>query len=287
MNRFVRRFGAAAVLALVSGVVVASSAAASDDELFDGILGDDTPGETVTDESGDSSDEQSPTDDSVIEELQPEGPPGPVGYTGVPTYEAVWAPGEIVPSQVKILKDDENVELVTFTPEGGSSLMALLVIDSADAATEYRFENAVPADHTAFVHADGSVRFIDADGSEAGGIAAPWAMDADGNEVRTSYTLDDTTLVQAVQHQGATYPVIADPWWSPIAHVATIVSGAVALGCAPVAFCPASVTIGAGVLTVAGVGLAVYSLMPKSGNPDSPRGRGPTSTCNVRIKTSC
>ena len=239
MNMHLRRCATAAVLALAGSLAVATPASAGGgSELFDAP----PPEETVTDEGGGSSDEQSPTDDSVIEELEPEGPPGPVGYTGVPIYEAVWAPGEIVPSQIKILKDDENVELLAFAAEDGPSLLALLVIDSADAATQYRFENAVPAGHTAALHEDGSVRFYDADGNEANGIAPPWALDAEGAEVPTSYTLDGTTLVQTVQHHGATYPVIADPWWAPIVVVVAVGACAGSVFCAVMG--TAAVTLG-------------------------------------------
>ncbi len=65
---------------------------------------------------------------------------------------------------------------------------------------------------------DGSVKFIDSDGNEAGGIAAPWDFDADGEEVATSYAPDGDTLVQTVEHHDATYPVVADPFWA-IAYV--------------------------------------------------------------------
>ena len=75
-------------------------------------MGDDTPGETVTDERGDSSGGESPTDDSVIEELQPEGPPGPLGTVDALTLETSWAPSNLIPSQVKVLEDNDTVHLL-------------------------------------------------------------------------------------------------------------------------------------------------------------------------------
>ena len=42
-------------------------------------------------------------------------------------------------------------------------------------------------------------------------IAAPWAKDATGKLLPSSYTLDGTSLTQQVNTAGATYPVIADP----------------------------------------------------------------------------
>ena len=275
-----RHLAATAVLALLAGIVVASPAPASDGSL-DGILGDDTPDETVTDEGGDSSDEQSPTDDSAIEELEPEGSPGPVGLTDVPTYEAVWTPGDIIPSGVSVLVEDDNAGLVILEAEDRSSLMALIVIESAEAATEYRFENAVPAGHAARLHADGSVRFYDADGNESGGIVAPWALDAEGAAVPTSYTLDRTTLVQTVEHEGAAYPVIADPWWAPVVVVVAVGACAGSVFCAAMA--TAAVSLGP---LVAGTAWRNRGSLTSGTSNGDPSNR-PSNTCNMRNKTGC
>lgn len=47
-----------------------------------------------------------------------------------------------------------------------------------------------------------------------GGISAPWAVDAEGNAVPTSYTINGNTVIQHVAHKAAnvSYPVVADPW---------------------------------------------------------------------------
>lgn len=42
-------------------------------------------------------------------------------------------------------------------------------------------------------------------------IDAPWAYDADGREIPTSFSLDGGTLTLHVAHRGASYPVVADP----------------------------------------------------------------------------
>ena len=227
-----------------------------------------------------------PVDDSVLGALEPEGPPGPVGFVDTPTYEAVWAPGEIVPSQVKALRDGDDVELVTYAPEDGLSLMALLVIESARSATEYRFENAVPEGHTAFLHADGSVRFVDVGGNEAGGIAVPWAIDADGNEMPTNYTLDGTTLVQTVEHRGANYPVVADPWWVPIVWVGLQLAPVVVSN-APQVSNAAQTCMKVYCVAVVSAAISIVSNnVPTSGNPNGQGGR-PTDTCNPRDRTGC
>ena len=42
-------------------------------------------------------------------------------------------------------------------------------------------------------------------------IGAPWATDADGKNLPTSYTLDGDQLTQHVETTGAVFPVVADP----------------------------------------------------------------------------
>lgn len=44
-------------------------------------------------------------------------------------------------------------------------------------------------------------------------MAAPWATDANGNDVATHYEVVDGSLVQVVDHRssGVAYPVVADP----------------------------------------------------------------------------
>lgn len=47
-------------------------------------------------------------------------------------------------------------------------------------------------------------------------IAAPWAIDAEGDAVPTHYEIEGMSLVQVVDHRasGVAYPVVADPFWS-------------------------------------------------------------------------
>jgi hypothetical protein len=58
-------------------------------------------------------------------------------------------------------------------------------------------------------------------------IEAPWAVDAKGARLPTSYTIQGEHLTQHVDTAGATFPVIADPsikrerWW-PLTFVVTL-----------------------------------------------------------------
>lgn len=60
---------------------------------------------------------------------------------------------------------------------------------------------------------DGGIDLVSsATGSVIGAIDPPWAFDADGRAVPTSYSIDGSTVVQTVKApDDATYPVVADP----------------------------------------------------------------------------
>ncbi len=286
MKRQVRYRAVVAALILAGSFLVAVPAAAENSGGIDpgnGVLKDTSGKQPTTDEGtgpGAGGEEQ-PTDNDGIEDQLPQGPIGPVGITGVPTYGAVWVPGEMVPTAVEILFDDANVELFTFEPEDRSLFAALLVIDSQEAPTEYRFENAVPEGHNAELHPDGSVRFFDADGNDAGGIASPWAIDANGEEVSTRYSFDGTTLVQAIDHEDAAYPVVADPAWfiaaAVLIRLAAPTAATVLSACGP-AQC---------VAVARSTGSAVYNhVRPRGGSSGGGRPTN-TPTCNARNPSGC
>ena len=141
----------------------------------------------------------------------PTDPPGTVGIVDEASYEAVWIPGELTPAAVKVVDAGTDTHMQTVELADLEALIALTKITSADAPAVYRFADAVPEGHGAYVHADGSVRFVDFAGVETGaGIGAPWALDATG---ATSFALEGRTLVQTVDHAGAAYPVVAGPLW--------------------------------------------------------------------------
>lgn len=297
MKRHIRLGAVAAALALAGSFLVTVPAAAENSGVIgpgSGELKDDSrpqpntgagtgPGESreespPIDEGTGPGGEEKPGHSDAIGDLQPEGPIGPVGSTGVPTYEAVWMPGETIPTAVTILTDDANVKLFTHEAEDRSLFAALLVIDNHEAPTEYRFENAVPEGHTAKAHPDGSVSFIDMDGNESGGIAAPWALDANSEEVPTRYALDGTTLVQTVDHEGAAYPVVADPAWLVAVYVAVKLYAPTAA--AVLSACGAAQCMAIGRTT----GSAVYNHVRPSGGSG---GNRPTNTCNMRNRSGC
>ncbi|WP_411130256.1 hypothetical protein [Streptomyces sp. x-19] len=98
------------------------------------------------------------------------------------------------------------------TTDGG--IRALAVLKDATAPREQRYDIGLP-DGARLVKLDnGAVAAVAKNGTFLGGFAAPWAKDANGNPVPTSYRVDGNTLVQTVRIANTTaFPVVADPKW--------------------------------------------------------------------------
>ncbi|MBM7810330.1 hypothetical protein [Saccharothrix algeriensis] len=92
------------------------------------------------------------------------------------------------------------------------SARTLVVLNDASAPAEYRFDLRAPQGSTLAAQADGGVHVLDAKGEVLAQVAAPWAKDAAGKDVATSYRIDGDALVQSVRTNSTTqFPVVADP----------------------------------------------------------------------------
>lgn len=108
-----------------------------------------------------------------------------------------------------------SVDVVT--GEGGTSTVvqraenrvrSMVVIPDGDAPLEYSFGVSGGSFN---LEKTGSITVKDAAGETVGVVEAPWAVDKNGRSVPTSYSVVNGRLVQQVDHQGAAYPVVADP----------------------------------------------------------------------------
>ncbi|MDT0328097.1 DUF4258 domain-containing protein [Nocardiopsis lambiniae] len=101
---------------------------------------------------------------------------------------------------------------------GGARL--LVYIASADAPDEYAFDIDLPEGAELVELEDGGAAVRTGDGHLAGTFAPPWAVDAHGTPVPTSYRVDRGRLVQRVTVGATTaFPVVADPFWIPVLAV--------------------------------------------------------------------
>lgn len=117
-----------------------------------------------------------------------------------------------------LLKTDLTEASVTAyaTAYGSQSIIS---VEGSSAPREYRFDLGLPEGSVATVSEDGSVRITDDGGQPLGLVHAPWAYDANGVKVPTSFSLVGSDLVQTIAHDTTTaYPVKADPsiQWIPM-----------------------------------------------------------------------
>lgn len=212
-------------------------------------------------------------------------PAPPVSHTGAATYTMVTSPGGVAPHGLMADDGDSDVSTLTAILKDGAFL-AVVIIDAATDPTEYRFNGAIPDGHIAKIESDGSVAIADAFGNPAGGWAQPWAIDAAGVAVATSFRIDGTTLVQTVDHAGATYPVLADPcggwrkFFECVAAAGTVMGAAAACAGSVGAGCVATAAVAVGVVGAIVVDRIESSRPEPDRRPRPPSRRRPRGRCS-------
>lgn len=129
----------------------------------------------------------------------------------------------------KPIKTDDNIVVYLQSHSGGAviptkdGVQLLTVIKDADAPEDYNYS----VQGGRFALAGGGEAIVFDDKNEMQYIISkPWAKDAKGKVVRTSFSIDPNgfVLTQHIQHAGTTYPVVADPrwierqWWGTVIH---------------------------------------------------------------------
>lgn len=109
---------------------------------------------------------------------------------------------------------NDSTNAVQATKNGGTRM--LTIIKSRNAATQYTYGISVPEGGKLSLVSNGGAQVTGANGEVVASIAPPWAKDANGKSVKTSYSVQGSKLTQFVDHRvnGITYPVTADPWFS-------------------------------------------------------------------------
>lgn len=133
------------------------------------------------------------------------------------TVESAIAPVEIVPvttvdpkvSKDAVVYESEDHGIVTGVGSNGANA-GFIVLKDAGAPTSYSFEIGDEAS-SLVLNVDGSVTVLDSSGAFVNYVQKPWAYDASGKELPTSFTVSGNTLTQSVSTEGATFPVVADP----------------------------------------------------------------------------
>ncbi|KQZ22328.1 hypothetical protein [Microbacterium sp. Root553] len=119
--------------------------------------------------------------------------------------EAVVALGDF---EVKVTAPEGNDSATTILPDG---VRVMSLLDEGESSASFTVD--LPKGATLTPNGGGFDVVVDAGGTRIslGQIEAPWAVDANGTKLSTSYTLAGDTLTQSVNTEGAAYPIVADP----------------------------------------------------------------------------
>lgn len=202
MHRIRQTIGAVAGLVLTVGLSVPAAAAAAPDGTAETLqalsdLGLLTPDDGVWQASGDIDARAGLT---------------VTADTGTVTLQPETQASARVAADGSAATYSEEAFGFALTGAGAQADAGYIVIKDASAPDEYRFQISADGEaaHLALT-IDGGVIISNSDDQVVNALAPAWAIDATGATVRTWYTLDRGTIIQHVDHRGATYPVVADP----------------------------------------------------------------------------
>lgn len=141
------------------------------------------------------------------------------------SYAGVQLSPEIVDGVAVSAQVEQGLDIVMRATGDGAQMLAVLADENA--STELAFDLNLPEGATLIENSDGSIAVTTPVASEFGTISqevalieAPWAVDAAGSALETSYDLVDGALVQTVvTDENTVFPVVADPkitraWWN-------------------------------------------------------------------------
>jgi Protein of unknown function (DUF2599) len=113
----------------------------------------------------------------------------------------------------QVVSSDDSVDIVTQSIDGG--IRQIININSSDASKYYDFPLTIPTGYTLTKNASGSISILDTEGKIYTAILAPWAKDANGNDIPTWYTIEaNSTLRQYIDfNENSVFPITADPAW--------------------------------------------------------------------------
>ncbi len=150
-----------------------------------------------------------------IERIIFDSPMSPEALVGIEIhYGDVDLPDSPRASVVSVRRWAVESVAATLTTSG---MRESVTLENSSAPSSYSFPVTLSPGEFLASNPDGSVSVMQSfsGGSiSVGTFGAPWAKDATGALVPTSYSVQGSTLVQTVQTTPSTvYPVVADPYW--------------------------------------------------------------------------
>ncbi len=119
--------------------------------------------------------------------------------------------GVLTADNVIVYRDQKNL-LVAFE-DGGYALLEY--IENANSPEAFRYRIDIGSNQTISPDGLGGYNVVNKTGEHVVSLGAPWAIDAEGVDVPTRYTLQNGVLTLEVDHRAEgmkyAYPIVADP----------------------------------------------------------------------------
>ncbi|MCY4134813.1 MAG: hypothetical protein OXG30_07865 [bacterium] len=116
-------------------------------------------------------------------------------------------------SDVSLLYESVSISThIIAQAKTNATVRILVLIEASDAPTQFYFPVGLNEDEELKSLKDGRVAVVNSDNVVISIINRPWAYDAAGNPIDSTFRIDNETLVFEVKHgSGTQYPIIADP----------------------------------------------------------------------------
>ena len=198
----------AIAIAAVAGLLLGGASVASAEEPDSTPTEDVLAASPVVGELAQAADQTSNVQGNVVE-VTGKGTGGSVAITLPVSVTA----NQTTEGGLVVLADEASTSFVPVTFEDGS-VAVHSVLNDASAAKSYRYTFDVQPGTTLNVdETTGGVVALNAEGGADFFVAPPWATDADGTAIPTTYSVSGNALIQHIETDASTaYPVVADPW---------------------------------------------------------------------------
>lgn len=204
--------GMGVAVAMVAGVSVTASAS-EPDPVRDVILAESSAPVLVT-SAGEGTDvSTSVSDTSVTESTVSISLPG---ASTADVVELESAPDDLLTGSGDPLASAIERGAILTSYASATGVQTLIEIPDMQSPTEFDFTIDAPPGSTLEKQVDGSIFILDGSGLPTALIDVPWAVDADGVAVPTSFRVAGNTVTQTIETSSDTaFPVVADPdfWW--------------------------------------------------------------------------
>lgn len=153
------------------------------------------------------------SDQGDVEVALPTGPAAPLSVVNDAGSISVSIPGagdpKITGESVVVEGALPATDVAVQAVDGGARQVYVLADSTAATSISFNVGSDTPVSIT--TNDNGSLDVRTADGTSLAGINAPWAVDATGSALPTSFEINGSLVTQHVDTTGAHFPVTADP----------------------------------------------------------------------------